>query len=156
HVRDRPTRRCLEFSARSVAWRKADCMMIRDRGQAREAPAPIGEAGAMGMTWLLVTTIGIGLVADDPAELGEQLGASRYPGRQKAAQSLLEMGREALPALQAGSQARDAEVRDQVRGLLEAIESKLLVEATEVTLDGGEGPLVGAVRELGRRSGMSV
>jgi hypothetical protein len=110
----------------------------------------------MGMTWLLVTTIGIGLVADDPAELVEQLGASRYAERQKAAQSLLEMGREALPALQAGSKARDAEVRDQVRGLLEAIESKLLVEATEVTLDGGEGPLVDAVLELGRRSGMSV
>ncbi len=110
----------------------------------------------MGMTWAILTVLGLGPNVEDPAALVERLGAARYQERQKAAQDLLELGKSALPALIAAKDRRDAEVQNMVHGLIDAIEKRLLVEPTMVAIEARDRPLIEVVRDLAARSEMSV
>ena len=57
----------------------------------------------------------------DPQILLEQLGASRYADREAAARALEKLGREAIPVLQNGRDARDMEIRTRAAALLQKI-----------------------------------
>lgn len=104
----------------------------------------------------MILAIGLTLSADDPATLVQQLGSSRYAERQRAAEALADLGRDALPALRDARQSRDAEVRGQATALIETIESRLLVEATQVALDFDDQPVDAVVRALADRSGIRL
>ncbi|MFO0957850.1 MAG: hypothetical protein U0800_10385 [Isosphaeraceae bacterium] len=104
----------------------------------------------------MILAIGLTSAAEDPVGLVERLGSPRYAERQRASQTLSELGREALPALREARQSRDPEVRSQAAALVEAIEGRLLVEATEVPLDFDDRPLGEVVQALSERSGMRL
>src|SRR4051812_31600943 len=87
--------------------------------------------------------------AAGPADLVERLGSGRYADRQAASDALERLGREALPALRLGREARDAEIRSRSSALINKIEGALLTQPTMVTLDFDDRPLKDVVKEIG-------
>lgn len=104
----------------------------------------------------MILAIGMAGSAEDPSGLVHRLGSPRYAERVQASEALANLGREALPALREARESRDAEVRSQATALVETIENRLLVEATEVVLDFDDRPLVEVVQTLSKRSGMRL
>src|SRR4051794_2654771 len=58
----------------------------------------------------------------DPAALAAQLGSGRYAEREAASESLLRLGRPALPVLREARSSRDMEVRNRAYNLIQRIE----------------------------------
>jgi hypothetical protein len=94
--------------------------------------------------------------APDGSELAARLGSARYAEREAAAAALERLGREALPALRRARSARDPEVRSRAAGLLERIESGLMVRPALVRLAWRDRPLTEAVDDLARQSGVPL
>src|SRR5437763_1828212 len=92
----------------------------------------------------------------DPPALVGRLGAPRWADREAAARALERRGRAALPALRAGRESRDPEVRARAAALIERIESGALVQPTLVRLDYRDRPLADVVRDLADRAGMPL
>jgi len=86
----------------------------------------------------------------------EQLGAARYADREAAARALEQLGREAIPVLQNGRDARDMEIRTRAAALLEKIEGSLLTRPTMVRLNFKDASLADVVRALGQQTGMKI
>jgi hypothetical protein len=93
---------------------------------------------------------------NDAASLVAGLGSPRYADREAAARALQALGRDALPALRAARDTRDAEVRVRAAALAERIEAELMVRPTLVRLDFQDRPLIEIADELGRRAGMPI
>lgn len=91
-----------------------------------------------------------------PQALVDQLGAAKYADREAAASSLEQLGREALPALQAARDSRDMEIRTRAASLLQRIERSLLTQPTLVWLDFKDQSLADVVKTLSQRSGMKI
>ena len=103
----------------------------------------------------------LGLAADagpgpDPSALVGRLGSPRFAEREQAADALQALGPDALPALRAGRQARDPEVRARAAALLDRIESALMVRPTLVALDFRDRPLADVAAALGERAGVRL
>lgn len=92
----------------------------------------------------------------DPTSLVDQLGSARYADREAATRALEELGRAAMPALQAGRESRDLEVRSRSESILRRIEASLLTLPTMVRLDFHDVPLPEVVATIGQRAGMKV
>ena len=92
----------------------------------------------------------------DPSALVGRLGSPRFAEREQAADVLRDLGPDALPALRAGRQARDPEVRARAAALLDRIESALMVRPTLVALDFRDRPLADVARALGERARMAL
>ena len=111
----------------------------------------------MGASLLLV----LNLLAQSPTSpspraLVEQLGAARYADREAAARALEQLGREALPALEAARNSRDMEIRTRTASLLQTIQGSLLTQATQVWLNFRDESLADVVRTMSERSGMKI
>ena len=91
-----------------------------------------------------------------PQSLVDQLGAAKYADREAAARALEQLGREALPALQAARDSRDMEIRTRAASLLQRIEGSLLTQPTLVWLNFRDESLSDVVRTLSQRSGMKI
>ncbi|CAN5623670.1 hypothetical protein BH23PLA1_BH23PLA1_01830 [soil metagenome] len=98
----------------------------------------------------------VGLVPSDPEALVARLGSPRYADRESAARDLVELGREALPALSAARQSPDPEIRSRSGILLTKIERQILIEPTRIMLDFQDRPLEEVVRVVGERSGIPL
>ncbi len=92
----------------------------------------------------------------NPQILLEQLGAARYADREAAARALEKLGREAIPALQNGRDARDMEIRTRAAALLQRIEGSLLTRPTMVRLDFKDDSLADVVQALAQQTGMKL
>jgi hypothetical protein len=93
---------------------------------------------------------------DGPAELVARLGSPQFAEREAAAESLMRIGRQALPELRKARSATDLEVRLRAVKVRDEIEANLLLEPTTVRLDFHDRPLSEVVAEVGRRAGVSV
>lgn len=95
---------------------------------------------------------------NDPtvAELVESLGSSRFADRQRASDSLLKLGIEARPALDAARSARDPEIRQRASWLLETIDSQALTRPSRIQLDVTDRPLDEVAREIGKQAGFDL
>lgn len=94
--------------------------------------------------------------APDPDTLVRQLGSASYSVRQEAAALLEVLGRPALAALTRAREADDPEVRARASALAEAIQKRVLIDATSVTLDFTDASLAEIARVLGDRAGMPI
>jgi hypothetical protein len=92
----------------------------------------------------------------DPQALVEQLGSPRYADRQSAAKALEQIGRQAVPALQAARDSRDMEIRTRAAVLLQKVEGALLTQPTLIWLDFKETPLSEVAASLSQRAGMKI
>ncbi len=94
--------------------------------------------------------------SSNPQLLLEQLGAARYADREAAARALEKLGREAIPVLQGGRNARDMEIRTRAAALLQKIEGSLLTRPTMVRLNFKDDSLADVVLALGQQTGMKL
>ncbi len=94
--------------------------------------------------------------ASDPSALVAQLGAARYSDREAAAEALIRLGKQALPALRDSRLAADLEVRTRTQSLIRKIEGTLLIEPTGVRLDFDDLPLSEIVQALNRQVGFRI
>jgi hypothetical protein len=94
--------------------------------------------------------------APTPSALIAKLGAGRYAERQAAATALEKLGRDALPALHAAREHKDAEVRSAAIAITAKIEGALLTLPTMITLDFKDVPLSELAKEIGERSGVRL
>lgn len=94
--------------------------------------------------------------ATPPSALIGKLGAARYAEREAAATALEKLGRDALPALRAAREHKDAEVRSRAIALTEKIEGSLLTLPTMVALDFRDVPLAEVAKEIGTRAGVQL
>ena len=94
--------------------------------------------------------------APSPQSLVDQLGSVKYADREAAARAIEELGREALPALQAARDSRDMEIHTRAAALFQKIEGSLLTEPTRVGLSFQDEPLLDVVKTLSQRSGMKI
>jgi hypothetical protein len=92
----------------------------------------------------------------DPMELVDRLGSSRYADREAAARALEQLEQRSLPALQAGLESRDLEVRTRAEAIMRRVEGTVLTRPTMVRLDFSDVPLPEVVAELSRRTGMKL
>lgn len=92
----------------------------------------------------------------NPRDLVSRLGAGKYAQREAASASLEKLGREALPALKAARNARDAEIRNRALHLVDRIESDLMVRPTLVGADFRDVPVGEAIAILGGRAGIPL
>jgi hypothetical protein len=92
----------------------------------------------------------------DPMSLVDELGSARYETRETAAKALEQLGREALPALELGRQARDLEIRTRSAAIHRRIEGLLLTQATMVRLGFQDAPLQDVVAALSQQTGMKI
>lgn len=106
-------------------------------------------------SWILLV-VGSTFPAQDPAELVRKLGSGVFAEREEAAKALDTLGRDALPALEEAREADDPEVRARAAVLAAAIQERVLIEPTMVTLDFENRPILEVARALSERSGMSV
>ncbi len=104
----------------------------------------------------LIIVLLTGLDSTDPSMLVNQLGSSKYAERETAARELIEQGKEALPALRAGRQSSDPEVRSRAEILLKKIEQQVLIEPTQVLLDFQDQRLEFVVQAISERSGIAL
>jgi hypothetical protein len=94
--------------------------------------------------------------SSDPASLVEQLGSGRYAERQAAASALERLGRRALPALRAGREVRDPEVRTRAGILIDKIEGALLTQPTLITLNFTDRTLTDVLKSFGEQAGIKM
>jgi hypothetical protein len=94
--------------------------------------------------------------AADPSQLVAQLGAARYVQREAASEALEQLGRPALPALRAGRDSRDLEIRTRAYNLIQRIEGALLTQPSRVRLDFQDTPLTEVVKSLSNQVGFKV
>ncbi len=92
----------------------------------------------------------------DPAALAAQLGSGRYAEREAASESLLRLGRTALPVLREARSSRDMEVRNRAYNLIQRIEGALLTEPSRVRLDFDNASLSEIARSLSQQTGFKV
>ncbi|MFO0957849.1 MAG: hypothetical protein U0800_10380 [Isosphaeraceae bacterium] len=90
------------------------------------------------------------------ASLVESLGSPRFAERQRATDTLLKMGDEARPALDAARSARDPEVRERAAWLVETIDGLGLARPSQVELDVRDRPMGEVAREIGRQAGFDL
>jgi hypothetical protein len=110
----------------------------------------------MGVAWLALWALIAASRTDDVSTWIEILGSPRYAERQRAAQTLLELRSDALPALRDALDSPDPEIRDRAASLIDTIEAMELIRPTPIRLDYQERPLVDVVRDIGRQSGISL
>ena len=92
----------------------------------------------------------------DPTSLVKQLGSSRYALRVAAEGELARLGRAALPALQAGKDSKDAEIRTRSRALIAQIENALVLEASPIQFDFQDLPISQAIDVFAQQAGQRV
>jgi hypothetical protein len=109
----------------------------------------------IGANLVMLAVLGQALPTN-PTDLVARLGSARYAEREAAAEALERLGRQALPALRAAHDARDAEVRSRASALITRVENALLTRPTLVALDFDDRPLKEVVREVGERSGIEL
>lgn len=100
--------------------------------------------------------LGLAGPAPDVRDLVARLGAPRYADREAAAEAILALGREALPALREARDAEDPEVRSRVEAILLEIEVGLMLQPTRVRVDFASRPLREVVEDLGRQGAVPV
>ena len=105
---------------------------------------------------LILIAASLPTASDTPEELVEQLGAARYAEREAASEALRSLGKAALEPLRAAREDPEAEVRVRASGLLDTIESDLLLTPTRVSLDYHDAPLSGVIADLGRQAGLQL
>jgi hypothetical protein len=105
---------------------------------------------------LVLVVLALAPPGEEAATLVEKLGAPRYAEREAAAQALEGLGRQALPALRAGRQSDDPEVRARAAALLGRIESGLMVRPTMIKLDFRDRPLPEVVKILSERADVAM
>jgi len=91
-----------------------------------------------------------------PSALVARLGANRYADREAAARELERLGRDALPALRAAHNHKDAEIRTRATALADKIAGGLLTEPTLITLNLRDRTLADAAREIGKQAGVKL
>jgi hypothetical protein len=92
----------------------------------------------------------------DPARLVAQLGSPRYAEREAAGAALRTLGRDALSALREALTNPDAEIRTRATGLLQELETRLLIEPTQVRLAFDDLPLAEVLRQLGEQANVQL
>jgi hypothetical protein len=92
----------------------------------------------------------------DPSALVAQLGSRRYVEREAAADALVQLGRQALPALRSARSARDLEIRTRASALVNRIEGTLLTQPTLITLDVQDRPLPEVLKAVGEQAGVKL
>ncbi len=80
-----------------------------------------------------------------------QLGSPKYQERESAAERLVAIGPESLPAIRLASESTDPEIRTRAAILIEKIESAQLTKPTMITLDYEDQPIRGVVDSLNKR-----
>lgn len=115
---------------------------------------------------MLLTMMAVAPAGDEPSpaarsesefrRLVEGLGADRYADREAAAAALDKIGRDALPALKTGREARDAEIRSRSAALIRKIEGGLLTRATRVRLDFDGRSIRDVAASLSSQAGFKV
>lgn len=93
---------------------------------------------------------------EEPGDLVRKLGAPRFSEREAAAQALKELGRDALPSLRSARDAQDPEVRARAAGLVDQIETALMVQPTLVRLDFHDAPIADVVKNLGEQAHVAL
>lgn len=94
--------------------------------------------------------------APDPSELVAQLGSRHYAEREAAGDALVQLGREALPALHSARSARDLEIRTRASALVKRIEGNLLTQPTLITLNFQDRPLPEVLKAVGEQAGVKL
>jgi hypothetical protein len=92
----------------------------------------------------------------DPGSLVKLLGSDRYAQREAAARALEQLAAAALPALRAGRESRDLEIRTRATAVLHKVEGSLLTQPTMVWLNFEDSGLPEIVRTLSQRTGMKI
>jgi hypothetical protein len=80
-----------------------------------------------------------------------RLGSTKYTERESASRALVDLGRDALPALSQARKSHDPEIQLRAEYLLERIERSMLVRPTRVRLEPGQrrfAEILGELREL--------
>lgn len=96
--------------------------------------------------------LALALVASDPAALVQKLTSDNESERTSAISELEKLGRDALPALRAVRDSKEAKLRERARALREKIESSLLIKPTLVDLDFQDRPLAGVLEAIGTQT----
>ncbi len=109
----------------------------------------------IGLKVLLLAATGF-WAGEGPDDLVRQLGSPRFSEREAAAQALKGLGRDALSVLRSAREAQDPEVRTRASGLVEQIETALMVQPTLVRLDFRDAPLADVVRSLGEQAHVTL
>jgi hypothetical protein len=113
-----------------------------------------GEPAMLGVSLALLVFLGQASAAPTPEQLVGQLGAKKFAEREAASKGLEELGKKALPALQAARNHADLEVRTRVASLLDKIEGSLLTQPTMIELDFVDQPLTEVVKQMSARAGV--
>src|SRR5262249_18916245 len=98
------------------------------------------------------------LAQDSPADLVKKLSSSSYQERERAAQSLVKLGKASLPALNNASEHADLETRRRVVVIIERIEDNIhiaqVTAATPISLRFKDEPISRALRATTERMGL--
>jgi hypothetical protein len=98
------------------------------------------------------------VAADGPgaAALVARLGAPQFADREAAGRALREVGRDALPALQAAAKSKDPEVRTRSARLVEDIQRDWLTKPTRLALDFRDETVEGVIKAIDGRNGLRL
>jgi hypothetical protein len=104
----------------------------------------------------LAMILALAVAALDPAALVQKLASENASERQSAISELEKLGRDALPALRAVRDSKEAKLRERARALCEKIESALLIKPTLVNLEFQDRPLADALGTISGQTGISL
>jgi hypothetical protein len=82
-----------------------------------------------------------------------RLGSTKFTEREAASKALVDLGRDALPALSRARKSADPEVQLRAEYLLERIERSLLVRSTHLRLEPGQQRIAEILRQVREQTG---
>ena len=94
--------------------------------------------------------------APDPSGLVRELNAAPRDRREAAETALEKLGRAAVPALRAGRESRNPDVRARSAAVLARIDATWLTRPTPILIDIRDEPLADAIEAINARSGLSL